>query len=135
MNKTKDNSLSFAITPRLESLSKIAFHRDREGLERFVLIDKLVDPETPASIALHNITGTTLGSDGIKAYAKLHTHNTDEINVILPAEGSHLHYRMIVGDLEEIVHGPATILIKSGTPHLAEVVSGKGQFFCIKLYD
>ena len=68
----------------------------------------------------------------IPKYTGLHSHEHDEINLILSETGE-LKYKIILEDEEYIVTSPATVNIPKGIAHSAEVIGGEGIFVCIIL--
>ncbi len=121
------------ITPTVEPLGDIPFHCNRDDIIRTVFLDTNKFKESKLSIAIHNVNIESECVNSPQQYTELHTHETDEINILLPDEGHELVYRMQIDDEIKQCAGPCSIYIPAGVPHKAEVVQGKGRFLCIKL--
>jgi hypothetical protein len=110
-----------------EPLSHVPFH-GKAPIKRRLMLDRKLVSESNTHVAIHFVSPTKK----MPEYSKLHSHNVDEINLIL-SEGDKLTYKMQLGDEIYQVTSPATVFIPKGLKHKAHVVSGKGIFVCIIL--
>jgi mannose-6-phosphate isomerase-like protein (cupin superfamily) len=63
-------------------------------------------------------------------YVAYHTHNCDEINLIL-SENSKLTYEIWLKDEKYTVSSPSIVYIPKGVPHKMKVIKGTGIYVCI----
>lgn len=108
-----------------EDLDKIPFHSNIDCIKRFS------NYKGSVHIAVHTVT------DAIEEppqYVTKHSHNTDEINIIL-SQTSELTYKIKIGENEQHVTSPCYVLFPAGTEHAATVVKGSGLYICIILED
>lgn len=113
---------------KIEPLASIPFHK-KAPVKRLLMLEKGLIPQSDIHIAVHFIKNLP---KKIPKYSELHSHNCDEINLIL-SEDSKLVYKIQFEDEIYKVSSPATIFIPRGVKHSAEVLSGKGIFICIVL--
>ena len=112
-----------------EALQNIPFHK-KAPIKRKSMLSKYLIPESNTHIAVHYVDATKK----IPKYSSLHSHNKDEINLIL-SDDSKLKYKIQLGDESYTVSSPSTVFIPKGLAHSAQAVSGKGIFVCIILSD
>ncbi|QBD79801.1 hypothetical protein EPA93_29005 [Ktedonosporobacter rubrisoli] len=80
-------------------------------------------------MAIHRVSDAQ--PDGEK-YTQAHTHDVDEINILIGDEGG-LKYEIQLGDERFEVESNTSIYIPAGTPHAANVLSGSGYFVVLRL--
>ena len=112
-----------------EPLQKIPFHK-KAPIKRLSMLNKTLVPESDTHVAVHFVDATKK----LPEYSSLHSHNEDEINLIL-SEDSKLKYKIQIEDETYTVDSPSTIFIPKGLKHNAQAISGKGIFVCIILSD
>jgi mannose-6-phosphate isomerase-like protein (cupin superfamily) len=110
----------------VEPLENIPFH-GKAPLTRHLMLNKKIIPESNTIVSVHYIKKIT---DEVPKYTELHTHDCDEINLIL-SEDDTLVYEVQFEDEVYEVKSPATIYIPKGIKHSASVKSGKGMFVCV----
>ncbi len=113
----------------IESLDKVPFH-SQAPIKRLSMLNKTLIPQSDTHIAVHFVDA----SIDLPKYSTLHSHNHDEINLIL-SEDSSLTYEIQFEDESYQVTSPSTIFIPKGIRHSAQAISGKGLFVCIILSD
>jgi len=113
----------------VESLDKVPFH-SQAPIKRLSMLNKTLIPQSDTHIAVHFVDA----SIDLPKYSTLHSHNHDEINLIL-SEDSSLTYEVQFEDESYQVTSPSTIFIPKGIRHSAQAISGKGLFVCIILSD
>ncbi len=113
----------------IESLDKVPFH-SQAPIKRLSMLNKTLIPQSDTHIAVHFVDA----SIDLPKYSTLHSHNHDEINLIL-SEDSSLTYEIQFEDESYQVTSPSTIFIPKGIKHSAQAISGKGLFVCIILSD
>jgi len=112
----------------LESLEQIPFHnRSIVPLVRRLF----AGTSAPSSIegkhvVVHTLTDLEPGS---RDYCEPHSHECDEINLILST--SSLVYDIVLGDERYEVEAPACIHIPAGLLHSANVIRGTGHFIAL----
>lgn len=106
-----------------EPISKIPFHK-KAPIKRISMLSEKRIPESKIHAAVHFVN-----SKKTTKYSKLHSHDVDEINMIL-SEGN-LVYEIQLEDEIYKVRSPATVFIPKGTRHRADVISGSGMFVCL----
>ncbi|MBI2629716.1 2-isopropylmalate synthase [Candidatus Pacearchaeota archaeon] len=128
------NKYSFLIKKGLnQPLQNIPYHM-KAPLKRILLQDdktfpdiKTILPGSNFHIAVHIISNLP---KKVSQYVKSHSHNCDEINLILSESGK-LTYRVIIDKEKYIVSSPAIVYLPRKIPHRVEVVKGKGIYVCI----
>ena len=113
----------------IESLDKVPFH-SQAPIKRLSMLNKTLIPQSDTHVAVHFVDA----SIDLPKYSPLHSHDHDEINLIL-SEDSSLTYDIQFEDESYQVTSPSTIFIPKGIRHSAQAVSGKGLFVCIILSD
>ncbi len=113
----------------IESLDKVPFH-SQAPIKRLSMLNKTLIPQSDTHIAVHFVDA----SIDLPKYSTLHSHDHDEINLIL-SEDSSLTYEIQFEDESYQVTSPSTIFIPKGIRHSAQAISGKGLFVCIILSD
>ncbi len=113
----------------IESLDKVPFH-SQAPIKRLSMLNKTLIPQSDTHIAVHFVDASIV----LPKYSTLHSHNHDEINLIL-SEDSSLTYEIQFEDESYQVTSPSTIFIPKGIKHSAQAISGKGLFVCIILSD
>jgi len=113
----------------IESLDKVPFH-SQAPIKRLSMLNKTLIPQSDTHIAVHYVDA----SIDLPKYSTLHSHEHDEINLIL-SEDSSLTYDIQFEDESYQVTSPSTIFIPKGIRHSAQAISGKGLFVCIILSD
>ncbi len=113
----------------IESLDKVPFH-SQAPIKRLSMFNKTWIPQSDTHIAVHFVDA----SIDLPKYSTLHSHDHDEINLIL-SEDSSLTYEVQFEDESYQVTSPSTIFIPKGIRHSAQAISGKGLFVCIILSD
>ena len=113
----------------IESLDKVPFH-SQAPIKRLSMLNKTLIPQSDTHIAVHFVDA----SIDLPKYSTLHSHDHDEINLIL-SEDSSLTYDIQFEDESYQVTSPSTIFIPKGIRHSAQAISGKGLFVCIILSD
>jgi len=111
----------------IESLDKVPFH-SQAPIKRLSMLNKTLIPQSDTHIAVHFVDA----SIDLPKYSTLHSHDHDEINLIL-SEDSSLTYDIQFEDESYEVTSPSTIFIPKGIKHSAQAISGKGLFVCIIL--
>ena len=91
------------------------------------MLSKTLIPQAKSHIAVHFVDAK---GRSIPKYSKIHTHDFDEINLIL-SEKDKLVYEIQIEDEVYTVSSPSTVFIPKNTKHTAKVLSGKGIFVCI----
>lgn len=117
----------------ISPLGKVPFHSDAP-LNRLLMQDRGSFPELDGQstgcnyrIAVHVVD--QLPAE-VPEYVDLHSHDCDEINLIL-SEKNELVYYVVFEDEEYIVSSPATIYIPKGVKHKAWAKQGQGTFIAI----
>lgn len=106
----------------------IPYHMNIPFVRR-VLVNNDIFPDSNMHIAVHHVSDD---KNNTVNYCELHSHDVDEINLIIgDNNGEGLEYRVTAGDEEIIVKSPQSIFIPKGVKHKAEMLSGKGIFICI----
>jgi quercetin dioxygenase-like cupin family protein len=113
----------------IESLDKVPFH-SQAPIKRLSMLNKTLIPQSDTHVAVHFVDA----SIDLPKYSTLHSHDHDEINLIL-SEDSSLTYEIQFEDESYQVTSPSTIFIPKGIRHSAQAISGKGLFVCIILSD
>jgi len=113
----------------IESLDKVPFH-SQAPIKRLSMLNKTLIPQSDTHIAVHFVDASIV----LPKYSTLHSHDHDEINLIL-SEDSSLTYDIQFEDESYEVTSPSTIFIPKGIKHSAQAISGKGLFVCIILSD
>ncbi len=113
----------------IESLDKVPFH-SQAPIKRLSMLNKTLIPQSDTHIAVHFVDASIV----LPKYSTLHSHDHDEINLIL-SEDSSLTYEIQFEDESYQVTSPSTIFIPKGIRHSAQAISGKGLFVCIILSD
>lgn len=110
--------------------SDAPFHRLLPFVRR-VFVDENLFPHCKVHIAVHYVKNAeTIDTH----YTELHSHDVDEINLVLEKQNkSSLTYRIRTSSEEFTVKSPQAIYIPQGTPHAAEAIRGSGIFVCILL--
>lgn len=104
-------------------------HHNKLPITRRVLVNNDFFKDANVHIAVHYVKGIEKNDE---RYTKLHTHEVDEINLILGDEnGDGLVYRIRTDSEEFTLKSPKAVYIPKGTPHAAEVIKGRGMFLCI----
>ena len=111
----------------IESLDKVPFH-SQAPIKRLSMLNKTLIPQSDTHVAVHFVDA----SIDLPKYSTLHSHDHDEINLIL-SEDSSLTYEIQFEDESYQVTSPSTIFIPKGIEHSAQAISGKGLFVCIIL--
>jgi len=112
-------------------MERLFGQEDLKGIERLSFLGREHIPGKSFHIAAHIINDNYIHQENWH-YAQLHTHEFDEINILISTD-SCLTYKMeFDGKLEEVV-SPSLIYIPAGIEHRAEPVCGTGIFFCIYL--
>ncbi len=89
-------------------------------------IDRYASSGLPVHIAVHHVVAEANGDD----YCNPHSHDgEDEINILI---GDGLRYRFELDGETRIVDAPATVFMPAGCVHSANVVSGRGQYICVR---
>ena len=112
-----------------EPLQKVPFHK-KASIKRLSMLSKNIIPESNTHVAVHFVDA----SRKLPTYSSLHSHNKDEINLIL-SEDSKLKYKIQLEDETYDITSPSTVFIPKGLKHSAQAISGKGIFVCIILSD
>lgn len=105
-------------------LSSVPFHRDSAYIQRYFSED------FPCHLAIHQITGAKYETQ--EQYTDPHTHDVDEINIIIGDEEG-LEYAIQLGDEVFRVNAPISVYIPAGLPHAANVLRGSGYFLALRL--
>jgi mannose-6-phosphate isomerase-like protein (cupin superfamily) len=115
-----------------EPLENIPYHM-KAPLKRFLMQDdstfpdiKKILPGSNYHIAVHIIGKLP---KKVPDYVNYHTHNCDEINLIL-SESSKLTYEIWLEDEKYIVSSPSIVYIPKGVSHKMKVIKGKGIYVC-----
>jgi hypothetical protein len=104
-------------------------HHNKLPITRRVLVSNDFFNDCNVHIAVHYVKGIEKNDE---RYTQLHTHEVDEINLILGNEDDDgLVYRVHTDSEEFTLKSPQAVYIPKGTPHAAEVIKGKGMFLCI----
>ena len=104
-------------------------HHNKLPITRRVLVNNDFFKGCNAHIAVHYVKGI---ENNDERYTQLHTHEVDEINLILgDGDSDSLVYRVRTDSEEFTLKSPQAVYIPKGIPHAAEVVKGKGMFLCI----
>jgi len=97
--------------------------------KREVYVNNLLLPGSDMHIAIHHI------KKGVKIsekYAISHSHNNDEINILLETNGSNpLRFEIENTDEPIIATAPCSIYIPKNTKHAVNVIDGEGIYICI----
>ena len=116
-----------------QPLQNIPYHM-KAPLKRFLLQDDTTFPDIksilPGSnyhIAAHIINKLP---KKVPEYVQYHTHNCDEINIIM-SESSKLTYEIWIEDEKYIVSSPSIVYLPKGVPHKMRAIKGKGIYVCI----
>jgi hypothetical protein len=105
-------------------LSSVPHHQGVACIERFF-------SETfPLHLAIHRVVDAL--PDQERKYTDAHTHDVDEINIIIGDEDG-LEYEIQLGDERFQVRSNASVYIPAGLPHSANVCSGSGYFVALRL--
>jgi len=110
----------------LESLHKVPGH-SKAPIRRTLMLGKSQIPESKIHLAVHEVNATR---KKIPPYTNLHSHNVDEIDLIIP-QGGKLVYQIQLEDETYKITAPCTVFIPKKLRHKANVVSGKGIFVCM----
>ena len=96
---------------------------------RSVLANSEIFTNCNVHIAVHSIKNI----DSHKSkYCKVHSHDVDEINLIIGNnDGKGLKYKITNGDEDFFVDSPQSVFIPKNTKHSAEAIEGEGYFICI----
>ncbi|MEN7551132.1 hypothetical protein AAG747_24635 [Rapidithrix thailandica] len=106
-------------------LSSIPHHNDVEGIDRFFA------EGFPVHLAIHKISAIDKNEE---QYTKPHAHeDEDEINILIPEEGSELVYEIQLGDELHVVEGAKSVWMPAGLKHASNVISGSGYFIAIRM--
>ncbi|VVB77976.1 Uncharacterised protein [uncultured archaeon] len=130
----KKGKYSFLIKKGIDQpLENIPYHM-KAPLKRFLMQDdstfpdiKTILPGSNYHLAVHIIKKLP---KKVPDYVKYHTHNCDEINLIL-SENSKLTYELWIEDEKYIVSSPSTVYLPKGIPHKMKAIKGKGIYVCI----
>jgi len=104
-------------------------HHNKLPITRRVLVSNDFFKNANVHVAVHYVKGI---ENNDERYTQLHTHDVDEINLILgDGDCDSLVYRVRTDSEEFILKSPQAVYIPKGTPHAAEVIKGKGMFLCL----
>jgi cupin superfamily acireductone dioxygenase involved in methionine salvage len=106
-----------------QPLQSILFHNKAKFIKR-IIFGKNSFFGSNYHIAVHIINNLP---KKIPKYVEPHTHNCDEINILLSEKGK-LVYKIKMNDESYIVSSPSIVCIPKGIKHTAEVVRGHGIF-------
>jgi len=109
-----------------EKYLNFPFHSNIQELTR------LVAKDTPYHISVHQIKNL---KESPEIYVELHKHKTDELNIILAADGEDLVYRIQIEDDIQEVSAPCFIWIPKDKAHSANAIKGRGTYICIIMQD
>lgn len=106
-------------------LSSVAYHHDVDCITRYF------SDQFPLHIAVHQISAA---DEATRTYTELHTHECDEINILLGEPGD-VTYDIQLGDENYKVDSCSCIWIPAGLPHSANVLKGSGYYVAIRLHS
>lgn len=106
-------------TPTIESLDNVPAHRATPEIERWVF------PGAPHLVSVHSVDADEPAE---RHYCEVHTHrDVDESNLLLGITPD-FRFQIQVGCEVQVLGPHAAVFIPAGTPHSANVISGKGFF-------
>lgn len=108
----------------LSPLSSVPCHHDIECIERFF------SDQFPVHLAIHRVKDA---KEQKRSYTELHSHEEQEINIIINDEGTELIYEIKIGDEIYNVKSNSSIWIPSNIPHSSNVLKGSGYFIALRL--
>lgn len=110
------------IENKREKLSTVAFHNDVSCIDRYFA------EGFPFHLAIHKVSK----AENVKKYTELHTHDVDELNIIICEDGE-MEYLIQLGDEEYHLKSNTSIWIPKGLPHSANVILGSGYYIAMRL--
>ena len=105
-------------------LASVAFHSNTPSITRLSTKHNL-----PISIGVHCVSRT---DEPPTEYSILHSHDSPELNILISSKGCELVYKLRFEDEIYTVSAPATVWIPAGLKHSANLVSGEGNYICLK---
>ena len=132
--KTREASAGrrFQVIPGLhQPLDQIPDHQGVSGIDRFLLLTQGAVPGRSFHLAVHVVSTDYEPEDGWK-FSHPHSHDFDELNVLIPSSESFRYRYEVDGEVQE-VEGPCSTFIPAGTSHRMEPIEGTGYFLCIQL--
>ena len=116
---------------KLQALTQTCLGREEsipEFLNRFILLNKELNPDVPCHIAAHLIKDL---NEDPEPYVHAHNHpSCDEIGLIIGQPGA-LEYEIVLGEEVHRCSSPASVFIPAGTVHRARAIRGNGAYVCI----
>lgn len=118
------------ITTKGITQMKFPFHQDIPFLRK-IFANSEIFPECGVHIAVYFVKD----AENVNShYSKPHSHDVDEINLVLGLENNdNLVYQIKIEDKEYEIKSPQSIYIQKGMMHSAKAISGSGFFICIVL--
>ncbi len=111
----------------VQPLDAVRFHDfTRAPVARRLMAGASVLPEAKQHIAIHEIRNVASED---RSYCEPHQHACGEVNLLLSWE--RLVFRILLGDELYTVEAPATIYIRPGLLHSANVIEGTGFYIAI----
>ena len=114
-----------------QPLSEISNHFDIPGITRHLLMDNLMLKGKSFHIAMHQISAD-YNPDSPHPHTSPHTHDFDEINLLIPGSEPLLYEFCLDGDIRQ-AQAPASVYIPAGVEHDTRAIKGIGTFICIQL--
>jgi hypothetical protein len=116
-----------------QPLENVPYHM-KAPLKRILMQDdstfpdlKKILPGSNYNIAVHIVKKLP---KKVPEYVKYHSHNCDEINLILSEKGK-LTYEIFLGNEKYIVSSPAIIYLPKKLKHKMRAIKGSGIYVCI----